>query len=286
MSIKHQIAASAALVCLAFTGTAAFADEHPYSEGRFQVTWRAPYGWRWPGLLPAHGGGDREWEWPTDCTVPSWCGGAELWVARQHGWAVTVHQGWLWSCSGDPLRAWQSRLLRVLALLDAELPAELARMARQAVRAILLHTVGAFHGSPRKVSHSGPDVPADALGVRLLRHSGNNQHERGRRPNLWAWYTSEQPAWPEMIHPEWSATIWGRARARLASSHRGTAGFLTLRPEQIVALRTDAIYTTEATDWPDNGDVGRYTLRGVHAVNGPWPTGGGDILRMTGRRSK
>ena len=33
MSIKHQIAASAALVCLAFTGTAAFADEHPYSEG-------------------------------------------------------------------------------------------------------------------------------------------------------------------------------------------------------------------------------------------------------------
>jgi hypothetical protein len=33
MSFTHKIAASAALVCLAFTGGAAFADEHPYSEG-------------------------------------------------------------------------------------------------------------------------------------------------------------------------------------------------------------------------------------------------------------
>ena len=34
MLFSRQIAASAALVCLAFTGSSAFADEHPYSEGQ------------------------------------------------------------------------------------------------------------------------------------------------------------------------------------------------------------------------------------------------------------
>ncbi len=33
MSFKHQLAASAAFVCLAFTGVSAIADDHPYTEG-------------------------------------------------------------------------------------------------------------------------------------------------------------------------------------------------------------------------------------------------------------
>jgi len=33
MSIKLRFAAPAAIVCLAFASPAAFADEHPYSEG-------------------------------------------------------------------------------------------------------------------------------------------------------------------------------------------------------------------------------------------------------------
>jgi hypothetical protein len=33
MSIKHQLAASAAFFCLAFIGGAALADDHPYTEG-------------------------------------------------------------------------------------------------------------------------------------------------------------------------------------------------------------------------------------------------------------
>jgi len=33
MSLKHQLAASAAFIALTFTGSSAFADDHPYSEG-------------------------------------------------------------------------------------------------------------------------------------------------------------------------------------------------------------------------------------------------------------
>jgi hypothetical protein len=33
MSLKHQLAASAAFVCLAFTSGSAFADDHAYTEG-------------------------------------------------------------------------------------------------------------------------------------------------------------------------------------------------------------------------------------------------------------
>ena len=259
----------------------AWQQAHPYSEGRYRVTWKAPEGWKWPGLLPTHSGAGalRAWEWPRSSDVPSWCGGAELWVALQHGWTVRYHDAWVWPKSGDPLRKWQSRLLRVLANLSNELEASEQRaMARQAVRAILLHTIGAFHGSPRKVSHSGVKPPDDALGIRVIRR-------RPGAPPLWAWYTLEAPAWPEMVHPEWSATVWGRARARLAYSHRGEAGFLTLPPGAVVALRTDAIYTTEPTGWTDdNGDPGHYTLRGVYPGPHAWPRNGLDVLKIAGRR--
>lgn len=249
--------------------------DHPYAEGRYQVTWRAPDGWRWPGLLPAHGAGEREWEWPRHCDEPSWCGGAELWVALQHGWQVRFHAAHVWARQGDPLRAWNRRLLAVLAIVNDELEAaELRAMGRAAVRAILLHTVGAFHGSPRRVNHTGDEPPAEARGIRKLRTG-----------ELYSWYTNEAPAWPEMIHPEWSATIWGRARARLAYSHRGEAGFLTVDPAELVAVRTDAIYTTSATGWTtDNGDPGHYTLRGVHKGPFAYPSTGTDVLRMAGRK--
>jgi hypothetical protein len=252
---------------------------HQYNEGRFLVTWEAPRGWAWPGLLPAHGTGERDWEWPLTCAVQSWCGGAELWVALQHGWTVRYHEAHVWHRSCDPLRTWTRRLLAVLAEVNDELAddAELRKMGRAAVRAILLHTVGAFHGAPRKINHVGAEPPEGAQGIRALsrRYGGE----------LYAWYTVEPPAWPELVHPEWTATIWGRARARLAYSHRGEAGFLTLPPEQLVAVRTDAIYTTAETGWTDdNGDPGHYTLRGVYKGPWAWPTKGTDVLKIAGRK--
>jgi len=43
---------------------------------------------------------------------------------------------------------------------------------------------------------------------------------------------------------------------------RSRVGALTLPRTQVVAFRTDAIYTTEAPGWADDGKPGRYRLKG------------------------
>lgn len=247
-----------------------WATEHPYHEGRYRVTWKAPGGWRHPGILPAHGdtSDGPDWVWPA--AGAGWCSGAELFTAWRAGWTVNVHEAYVWPERGDPFRTWRDRLLRVLALAD-ELPH--VRMVRNAIRAIILHTIGAIHGAPHKTSHYGPNPPDNARHVRLLRD--------GR----FAWETQSLPAWPEMVHPEWSSAIWGRARARLLLSHNGRAGALTVNPASLVAFRTDAIYTTTPTRWEEHdlGQPGRYRhARYTFAEGRPWPRNGLDVLRMKG----
>lgn len=255
------------------TNTAhAWAEQHPYNEGRYRVTWKAPAGWRHPGILPAHGdmSDGPDWVWPL--AGEGWCGGAELFTAWGAGWDVDVAEGYVWARRGDPFRAWRDRLLRILAASD-ELPGQEPRMVRNAVRAIILHTIGAIHGAPHKTSEYGDSPPDNARHVRLLRD--------GR----FAWETLSRPAWPEMVHPEWSATIWGRARARLLRSHNGRAGALTVKPAELVAFRTDAVYTTRPTGWEDhdNGQPGRYRhARYTFTSAQPWPRNGLDVLRMKG----
>lgn len=251
----------------------AWATEHPYHEGRYRVTWTAPAGWSHPGILPAHGDaeGDPDWVWPLHGT--GWCGGAELFTALRHGWSVTVHEGYCWPRRADPFRTWTERLLRVLAESE-QAPAATARMLRNAVRAIVLHTVGSIHGAPHRTSEYGDNPPDGARHVRLLRD--------GR----FAWEVQSPPAWPEMVHPEWSATVWGRSRARLVSSHRGRAGFVTVDPSILVAFRTDAIYTTRATGWDehDDGTPGRYRMVRHDSTGVAWPRNGTDVLRVKGVR--
>lgn len=250
-------------------------DEHPYNEGRYRVSWRAPAGWSHPGILPAHGEdeGGPDWVWPLAGT--GWCGGAELFTAKNAGWTVGVHEALVWPERCDPFRTWSDRLARVLAL-SIQLPDVEQRMVRSAIRAIILHTIGAIHGAPHKTSEYGDQPPDGARKIRLLRD--------GR----FAWEVVSSPSWPEMVHPEWSATIWGRARARLAHSHRGKAGFLTVDPRILVAFRTDAVYTTEPTGWDtydDGTSVGRYRLkRHPLAAAADWPRNGTDILRLRGDR--
>lgn len=249
-----------------------FAMENPYAEARYRVHWRAPDGWAHPGILPARTESPTgaEWVWPLQ--GDGWCGGAELFTARRYGWQVWVTGALVWRRKGNPLGRWRDRLLRVLA--ESETTPELTDrervFMRGAVRAIILHTVGAFHGAPRKVTRSGTadDIPDTAGGIRRL--------PDGR----FTWSELAAPAWPEMVHPEWSVTVWGRARARLLSGHRGRTGMLTVPPAHLVAVRTDAVYLTHPAGWEmlDDGSPGRYRLR-TH-TGGAWPRSGLDVVAL------
>jgi hypothetical protein len=252
---------------------AAWAQANPYSEARYQITWQAPAGWDRPGILPAHADGtERDWCWPMQADRPSWCSGAELFVAMRHGWNVTHHGALIWHAQAGVLDTWRDRLLRVLDITQ-RYPQPFAGMMRAAIRSLLLHTLGSFHGAPHAVTATGTldDVPDDAQGLRAL--------PDGR----YTWREMQAAKWPEMVHPEWSATIWGRARARLLYGHRGATGVLTIDPRHIVAMRTDAVYTSEPTqwDWLDDGRAGRYRLRTYswHA-HLPRPTNGPQLLQL------
>ena len=88
-----------------------------------------------------------------------------------------------------------------------------------------------------------------------------------------------------MSHPEWSAQVWGRARARVlwaptAVAHT-YAGALTIPAAQLVSIYGDAVMTTREPEWAaprfDDGKPGRLRVKGhlpdLDAAGG-WPTTG------------
>lgn len=245
---------------------------HPYQPARVQVSFRPPNGWGPVGILPVklRGAGDA-WCWPTEAGWhgPTWCESSELFVAEKAGWQYKVHSVIGWERCEDVFRAWQDRLLAVLAAGQQlyALDATRSAMIRAAVRSLVLHSIGAMHGAPHKVTHVGDDPGGDARSVRMI--------EGGRM----IWHTSREPAWPQLSHPEWTATIWGRWRARLLDGPAGT-GALHVERGAVVAFRTDAIYTSRPVpEWADadDGKVGRFRLKTITPTV-PWPRNGTDIL--------
>lgn len=226
--------------------------EHRYGQGLVDVSWSAPAGWGHVGILPQR----------TDdiSTYPLHGRGVvsrvELDLAIGHGWDIEFHSALAWTETADVFRTWRSRLQRV-ALIDPHI----ARV----VRSIILHTIGAMHGNVRRRTEYGAVPPTGATRVRLL--------DGGER---FAWTVTTAAAWPETSHPEWSSLVWARGRRRLldaptaASAGGVRAGALHLERSEVVAFRTDAIYTTRDPLWHDDGQAGRYRLKRVHEVDG-WP---------------
>lgn len=251
----------------------AWCEANPYKPARVTVTFRVPYGWgRRPGILPLKvEGADVGWAWPTaggQQYGPTVVEASEMFIARRHGWGVDVHSVIGWEDTADVFGVWQTRLVKAFAEgADhyRQYPTR-AAMFRSAVRALVLHAIGAMHGAPHKVTHVGGDPDTDARSIRYLAD--------GRL----VWHTIRAPAWPQLSHPEWTATIWGRARGRLLDGPNKT-GALNLDAGAVVAFRTDAIYTTGPTGWEDGDDgrPGRYRLKGV-TRQVPWPRSGLDVL--------
>lgn len=230
-----------------------------YRRARYRVAVTVPAGWDHVGLLPAHG--ERgSWRWPSEPGeyFDTWADGCEVGLALKHGWQVRIRERLLFAehqgAGRGPLDTWADRLVRMRERAPG-------RLIRSAVRAMLLHTVGAFYGRPHRVTRAGDftDVPEDAANWR----TAGDTH-------LWA--EDRGQAWPIMAHPEWSAAIWARARARLLDAPTGhvrRAGALHVPRSHVVGFRTDAIYLTERADWPDDGKVGRFRL--TRSVDGPLP---------------
>jgi hypothetical protein len=241
-------------------------------RGRWLVRATVPTGWDRVGILPTPSP-DGTWAWPSTPghTFASWCSASELAVARLHGWRCQIVEGFHFD-EGKPLNTWKDKLVAIYEAKRQDVPPVVSKMVSSAARMMILSTVGAFASRTHAVTRSVPvasvghpavDLPEDVP----IREVGGMYvwEERG-----------ERSAWMERVsHPEWSAEIWGRCRARLLSAVTGTpgvtAGALHVPPGSVIGMRTDGITLAGDPGWPDDGKPGRYRLKGRMRGAFEWP---------------
>lgn len=233
----------------------------PQTRGRFLCSWRVPGDWSHVGVLPTRVGEGEPWRWPATPGEPGrgWIDGAELALARQLGWPVEVEECFTWPDGGpDPLRRWADKLTAAAGDVEhrgdvGRAPRQTATAGRNALRAILVHGLGALHGTPRTVTHTiagGAGEPPAGVPYRIVWETG-----------AIVWQDRRPPAWPEMAHPEWTAAVWARTRCRLLRGPRGR-GALALPRVDLIAFRGDALYVAHDPDWTDEGRAGDWRAKG------------------------
>lgn len=239
-----------------------------YTPARWHVTVHVPHAWGHVGLVGHRADGRTVYPAAPGTSFVTWVDGAELKLLHGYGWPVKVHDGLVWPAVGEPLRRWADVLLRLYQRAEGRRTGELLRAG---VRAILLHTIGAFVGAPHRVTGTTTDpdtIPADAENIR---------HE-GAGDGRWVWHQAVPARWPETVHPEWSAAVWARARVRLLDGPN--FGALHVPAGRIVAMRTDAVYVAGSVDVTDNGKPGQYRIKRRTLEPVTWPRTTAELLTM------
>lgn len=245
----------------------------PFARGRFLVQWKAPRDWDHVGLLPAVGD-DGLWCYPL--RGRGWVDAVEWHCAIKEDWRVKVLEHLVWPDRGRPLDKWARELIgardavRLRALANG-VDIDVADLARDAIRSILLFGLGAFHARPYMLTKTGPIagavLPSKARVVTL---------EADRMV-----YEEPAPArgGPILNHPEWPACVWARCRVRMLRGPGGT-GALALPPAQVVGVHTDALYLTDDPGWADDGEVGRLRLKCEWPGPHKWPASDAELVRL------
>lgn len=224
---------------------------------RALVDFEAPAGWAHLGLLPCRRP-DGRWDYPHKGRA--WIDRSEWYLARKWGWSLSCDQAIVWPGSGDPLGKWAERLVVACDWLDDNRPSPLHyRMVRHALRHVGLDALGAFHGTPRRTTYTATaahEVPDEATDVRF---EGDVIAYEAPAPIGWA---------ASMAHPEWSAAVWARCRARIMDGgvHKATGmhegeGALFMDPDYIMAIQTDSLITSAPPPWPEGGRAGSLRVK-------------------------
>lgn len=221
------------------------------TPGFYLVKARAPRGWSHIGLLPDLASFDA----PGRIRYPSrashgafwsWASGAELELALRCGWPLTIHQRILWPETHklpDVAKVWIDKLrsLREIATQRGGLEAGLVA---DALRHLVLDTVGAWHSRERSEHGVLPLAQLDEPGALPAGAVPHIETANGQDVVLWERSATISPHLLIHAHPEWSATVWGRARARTAKKA------LELPSASLIALRNDGVWTS-ANPWDE-----------------------------------
>ena len=265
---------SYAALCRGITGSGpAILDNRSeflgYSPARYEVEFRVPADWSHLGLLGVSGQG-----WPSEPGTRwrTWADGRELRLADRWGWKIgtdvqITRRLRYTTDKSTPLRTWADKLTEVREtwLPAQQAPAPVIKLAQDITRTVLLASLGALQGRRQKVTHSIPQARAAEI------PAGATPHLAG---GMLVWESETSAGWREMVHPEWVGQVWAEQRCRLMDTGPNAAqpnvGALHIPRAELVALRTDAVYSTTDPGWVDNGKVGAF--RPQLALSGPVPT--------------
>lgn len=210
----------------------------------YRVQFQVPPAWAHIGLLPTWHPKQHRTVWPSKPSehwYEAFVGPEELKLAIENGWPVRIAERWLFregdDIHVDPLRYWIEKLRALREMCTDEREGQKGPLLRGAIRALCIKAVGGLHRKGRFQHIETPiedveSIPDDAEILYIT-----DTHCTWRKP------IPLDSAMAQFAHPEWSAAIWGRARARLAKAA------LQLPRETIIALRSDAIVTTFDPGW-------------------------------------
>lgn len=205
----------------------------PYASSWCRVRWQPAEGMP-IGLLPYHLDGKR-WTWPTEGAWSGWCSGAELHLARRHGYSITVERSLVWPArSRRPLHAFATMLARHRDRVDGlNVDHRTRAAARNALRAVLVSTVGSLHGY---------------AGGRPVVETQRDGHDENP--------PADQGAGSSLSRPEWTTAVWALARVRLARA-------MLAQPVPVLGCTLDGFYTAgRPLLAADSGSLGTFRLIG------------------------
>lgn len=243
----------------------------PKCPGFYNVTVRVPENWYHIGLIKAPQRKirtDKSGYYPNTPgeTFTNWTTANELALALDNGWHIHINERIVWPYEEtDLLAMWRRKLVDFRAEIEQELDKHyslVGALHKDAIRSIVLHTIGSFHKvytfedhvTPGEELPLPPNVKPYGTPIRILK--GLSWREAIPLSSF------RQP----FIHPEWSATVWGRARAKLAEFS------LRLPYEDIVSLMTDCVWCASLPEWVAQEDTekpGCFRQKG-DKVPGPW----------------
>jgi hypothetical protein len=254
-----------------------------YTPGVYLVQATVPTAWNHIGLLPDLGTlqSEEQTVYPRRPRQRfwSWASGAEVLLAQQHGWRLRIHQRILWPETEqrpDVAKIWITKLR---ALREAALHQGMASsdLAAGAYRHLVLDVVGRWYSRDREEHGILPFDRLNELPAGAIPHIERDERSQ-QDVILWSRWAPLRADLLKYSHPEWSATVWGRARARLA------AEALRYPLGALVALRTDAIWTTaNAYDLAVNDHDPRPGAWRVKSyLQGPefWPTNEAQLIEL------
>jgi len=253
-----------------------------YIAGFYRVEVTVPENWHHIGLLPLKnpqaGKGSLYPNQPGESFV-SWCSDKELALAIKHGWQYKVLERILWpqtQAKGvpgrDPLRHWGETLVKLGELADGH-KEPFRSMLKQGFRSILLFTIGMLHRS-QKGSKRGVDGYAESLADMP---DGEFTIEDILPDSSVHYSTREELTGYQLDQflPHWPLYIWCQAKRKV------TEKALEVPYEQLLAIRTDGIWTTCRMPFEDTGKIGCFREKEL-ICTGPfeWPCSNDGLVAM------